>query len=1700
MAYKPGSQIRNFLRDGGITLTDKSPNYKSGKIPLFKSLKNLNAKERLYAVGYNFATLGAFGLDIGSALSVPYLIGEYTNTARSFIRNMKNPSAVMSGDIIKRQKLLGGAKYVNHAKRAVTHALRTNTPIDRATSIIIGRESAGMLQNIREFGAGGSALKIIQEANSQKMDAEILRQANIPSKQNVFRKWQVLTFTEAFKNAPDPFRDNPIRKAEKIRHKTVKKNKAEFNIEDVTMRHNIGTGLNVDRAQELMSFADLMIIKNHPGIQEDLVEALLDAESAKYFKGTKYESYSTKARIKQMEEARYKEAGAIMRSGSQRTVDYDEKTLFEVAETGSLRNDRGIEIDKHTQMGSTINSRQLGNELDKTFKDSIVNDLKDVPLENLNAFQIGPEIVPALRDLAQAFNHPFGQSRFGGISGANLSDILSSILTTVSADDFRQDFFRGVEIQVTALDEFRKILRKNGYKQLGDAVYNKAGYFYEGSDKLRMKYRPNSALRERNELRRHLNKSLHNGLLYQFLMGDKAAGDIGYRFRPSGSMIDNTKYAREILNRKKGKNLAMHRSAVQRILIDARGNASSSGKIKLGFIERFQQKVLKKRNYTTDPISGDTKVSFDMESVTKPGHDSGRLLTYNDFFMEQVPGMKPVIDSNGKFKGLFFGHPYDTLGDGDKIMGKTKQWWTNKVGKMHTEYIGLAKKHLGLKRYDDKRIYEFMLKGNSDQVLDKLIKKNYDKGIEEFTKAWNPSPGTGMDAFVKNVEPGSGKGDFKGVSNARRSSHNFVPLKEQIRASIHMHDLERYGKNENDGTPFLFRFSVSAGGKNKTSKHADAIRDIRSIEFGGMAHDKNMQREKRTDGMVYFPSNFMGISGTKAAAYLGIWDKGSEFKTNVDGASFVAKIKSEGSISPFDLKSDGGNNKDRIYTRQHVSKLKQEVTQGSARLKKLERDIAKVMRDGARTNSSFNSEGARIAQQRALALYRETGEFGSINAGDVFKMMDSDMRNNLSMTGDKFGSNYMFNISKLGYYSKVNNNKFIGSLNRETTIHDITHSYSSGNNTVGRMYTQQMMNRETGETMYGQMPEVPISIAEFNNMKSSFTNIKPGEPGKPARITTDWEAFEDFTGVSRNQLYALNEQAKTAGAIPMKFNNYTLETQINPSDDSTVRRLLRSPIEEIVAAFGLDKVNGPLSTVNGGKIPINSPAHPSNLFQKIFLSGEMTKHIVYESRKIMMRQTSVLRSKSTDAGKKMIEQKITEASIEAGRSFDRYLNKTLKNNLFRSPELHELDFRKTLQSLAFMMRASILNAGHEVRNIKLRYGRVKAVDKEAADALVVDGKLDLDTFDADKFMMVPDEMGFKLVQVDDQMQIVRDLDEKLHITEAERAMMELYDPVQALNDSFSIDPGFGTAGPKIVRDLNYNPENLGFNNIASQSRAKQILQGIASEMPEGQRDNFLNHITELYDANATEALRRAGVDFDSGGGKVLGKTYHGISADVDGVERVVIENYRGGKTLKGASDQRVADFMTAGMVKKRERINLHKKARDNYPAYSVAIDYWKNFRHGYSPTEKYNELIQLVHTRLSAPLSSKKDIAALFREIWIGTAKPKMNVRKGKRVYEGFLNIGKSAVADNLNTLPPEYNHMEQVLTMLGFTGGKRITTKQRGHQVLELEDKDFMKIAELLIEKATAGRRGVAGRRYSDGIFREFNAYEELKRIYGSE
>ena len=125
-------------------------------------LLSLVTVSKLYAVGYNLTTLGSFGLDLGQIVSVPYLIGEYTNTARSVVKNLKQPTNLLGGQVLKRQKLLGGAKYVGKTKGTISKALRTGTPVDRATNIILGRESAGLLKNIREFGSAGALMEVVQ--------------------------------------------------------------------------------------------------------------------------------------------------------------------------------------------------------------------------------------------------------------------------------------------------------------------------------------------------------------------------------------------------------------------------------------------------------------------------------------------------------------------------------------------------------------------------------------------------------------------------------------------------------------------------------------------------------------------------------------------------------------------------------------------------------------------------------------------------------------------------------------------------------------------------------------------------------------------------------------------------------------------------------------------------------------------------------------------------------------------------------------------------------------------------------------------------------------------------------------------------------------------------------------------------------------------------------------------------------------------------------------------------------------------------------------------------------------------------------------------------------------------------------------------------------------------------------------------------
>ncbi len=1710
MAYKPGSQIRQFFKTGGITLTDKSEKYTSGKIPLFKSLKGLNARERLYAVGYNLSTLGGFGLNFGQMVSIPYMIGEYTNTARSVIKNLKQPSNILQGQFIKRQKLLAGAKSVGKGKSALSKALRTGTPIDRATNVVLGRESAGLLGSIREFGTAGAVLNVVQEANASKIDAEIQRQAALPTKDNVFRKWQTMTFVEAFKLAPNPFYDNPVRKAEKIRHRTVETKGQEFNIDQIEFGKNLAAGIDINRASGLMSLMDAQNFAGGSGFQDDLVSLMLDAEGEKYFSNRKgrekYASLSRERRLKMYEEAHYTNIGGVMRSGSQQVRDYKDRDFArsgwgvtdgkgnpvdtpgvvpsnttldtEIGPDGKMKRVQDIIYNPEVGRSSNFNSRKVKDELNTSFLKSFYDDIGaggDVDMSVLSGFEMGPDVMNGFKKLARAFNLPIPKN-VDSLNATTFIDTITTMATTVSNLEIKQGFFVGGGMRITALEDFVKTLRKNGYSEFAKSLKSKAGYRRKNNDPMSYLLTEGGFLGGRNKLIQSLQHGLNSGVLYQLTTGmPKGEVPMDFRFQPSGAMIDNAKYSRDVL-RKNPKKIKFGTKKIHLpSMADDVQAGSLTGKAALDNVTTMsnidklkRKKSVTKKAYLGFVAAGTGESIFSKVKVNQ--ENKSRYLSYEDLLGGHVPGMKVKLKPNGKFHGLVFDKKVLKMGKDNLYYGKPQEWYVKKVHEMHKEFsreIGKLNLFPGMNLYDIQQAGIKIRKASHTKSITRKIEKMR-KDELEIRMLSNKFDGDVVGDHVrhrKDVEK-----DFRGTSNAKRHHDNYVPTKGQIRKSIHMHDLEKFGTSE-DGTPYLFRYSVTAGGMSKQSKVADAIRDIASIEFGGFAHDKNMKLEKRTDGMFYTPSHFMGIAGTKAAAYLGIWDKGAEFKTKVDGANFAVKMSGRGSISPFDIV---GTDADGLKTqvRKDVASLKKGITQGNARLTQLSRDLSAAIGGGGsvRNNSEFSSRQARIASNRALALYRKSGQFGNISGGDIFTAMDDIDRANLGLIGDKVGSNYKFNQSSLGTYS-AGQRRHIGTFKGTEKVWGQEYSYKSGDDHFGKMYTYRFKDLASGQLHYGEMPVVPMLNTELIRLKNIFTSYGPrtssaidkipNTTGGPRVLKTNWDAFSEFTGLSPGHLKKILYDAENAGVVDLEMPDFRFDTTLNPSNNANVRKIFESPAEELVSQFGLNKINGPLKALNGKQISTNSPGHPANVFKEIFLTGEMAKHIQYNTYQAYKKELGRIIATADDATKKILERTIRQYAREDGERFMRSLNKILQNNLTASVITSEHEFRKMLMRLQFTIKYARLNATKHATTIKSRYGRVKPIAGDVAeDFLSTDARIDPETFNSANFRLDPDEGGFQLhIPGADGENVVRELN-LMNLTQKEIEMIEFYDPLTQMIDNYAVDPRTGAAGPKVVRDLNLDPTEFSQHNMYSQAQAQAIIDDLARQA-NGELDPVLvEHYTDIFE---NEQQYGGNDEWAEDVPRLKGKYRAGVDVGVSGIETVRPNSY---KSTTPSMDNIVREFsntqtrlqkVTSIMQKAKRGINSHSK---------IANEYWKATRHTIRTMNEVgimNDLIELTTLRAYSGINGSQNVvtaAEFIKEFWYAS------VPAGIKGGRNFLQTKNAGDASALSSMPPEYTKLISAFKMAGFVFPRGAIHKSETHgHIAILSDDDFHKIALLLLK-----------------------------------
>ena len=104
MAYRP-----KFRKSFGFYQRE-SERGDASKITLFRSIKNLPAKAKLYTVAYNLSSLGAFipgGL--GAAMVAPYFIGNVWNSISALQKGLKGDI----GAALSRGRFLGGAGALN---------------------------------------------------------------------------------------------------------------------------------------------------------------------------------------------------------------------------------------------------------------------------------------------------------------------------------------------------------------------------------------------------------------------------------------------------------------------------------------------------------------------------------------------------------------------------------------------------------------------------------------------------------------------------------------------------------------------------------------------------------------------------------------------------------------------------------------------------------------------------------------------------------------------------------------------------------------------------------------------------------------------------------------------------------------------------------------------------------------------------------------------------------------------------------------------------------------------------------------------------------------------------------------------------------------------------------------------------------------------------------------------------------------------------------------------------------------------------------------------------------------------------------------------------------------------------------------------------------------------------------------------------
>lgn len=1706
MAYRPGQYVREFFTSGGFTLTDKSPKYGPGKIPLFKSMSRLGKKELLYAVGYNLSTLGAFGINFAQIGAMPYYIGQYANTINSFRKNLKNPSNVLGGQIIARQKLLGGAKLIGRMRPAVSRALKTNTPIDRATNIIIGRETQAMLRQARSVGTGGVIVNLIQSVNPRTMDNQLLKQAEIPNKGNVFTKWRDRTFAEAYTNAPDPFTNNPIMQLKKAQARKeaarAKKGRQSYRygpddlFGSVNLQFDMPRNpINIDGVLSKLSLTDAALLADtgRGGRQKTIAEAMESAiANKKYQNDANIMGMSQAARNELYRQHEHDRVGRLVSFGAQTRTYQDrglETSLAEARNPVIKPGERDIRTMDTTGQIDTHKLREARQTLMKDFTKSAELDLTSIPGANPTELILSKDAMDEFKNFLRAFGQPTGG--LTAVKGPRqAARLLSSALTMISHSELNENIIN-LETQANAIDRFSNVLINQGYKNLGNQL--RALYIFDRDDI--KSPRPQGAYALRLAQLNRLKSMNKNSQMIDKMFILKTGGDNGIadvRFRPAGGAIESSDYIREVVI----KGQSNSKLNLKEISLTQKGNAS----------DKFLQNVLSPNVAKQDSIS------------------------YVDLVAGKVPGIEITYNSKGLpvIKGVG-----NVAKDTRLIYGKSLAWWEDRILKLHKNYAKVARATntlaglntvLNLGKMGNKNTASLLREHLAEmkKIVGNINEKHdiFELAIGEFERVGKDGKRTGFieERGLSTIRNESVK---EGKSVKFSTSHNYVPIKAHIQKSLFMHRMERKGVNENDGTEFLFRYSVSGGGRSPKSKYADAIRDIFSVEFGGPLHDRNYQLEKRTDGMFLLPSNFIGKAGTRSAAYFGIFDTGAQFKAKGPGGmgTFRMTDSIEGvkqTVSPYDAQIPGIKDLGiakfgvRKNLRKDTDALKKTRREGIRRVIQLEKDFARVVKDKRGVLDGGGSAlEARIASQRAFSLYKESGGTGLIPGRSVFEMMSGADRANLGIVGNDIADISQVRMSKLGFYGgkqRVVLGEFFDPAS--AVIADgVEYSHKQGSKGIAK-YAANFYRNPQGGLSGGEMPVVQVTDNDIMGFSGLF---------RDAQGKINFNDMAHFTGIDSEVLANINKDLSARPSkIILEKLGLQLDTKLNPADNPTLKKILDSPFENFAEAFDLHKMNGPFLTNNERVRTLKSPNHPINKYKNLFLTDKVLNGLNFELQKIMKDRLSDVYRTADSGTKKILDAAIRNAALEEIYRFKSRMNQFHFKQLDWTTS--ESQFRQLLLSQAYSMERAKLNAAKRAYFIGGRYRKAKPPTVAEADEFFGKDTDDIPWENLHSIHTVPTQKdgvlsGYDIHILTDQSgkgvffnKKLKTYDKNIgrgrELNNIELEMIQYYDPsAQSLRD-------FASMGARGVDDIKVT---YGNNVLTSKTRG-QFIQALQSD--EVLRDYYTAQFGDDVINAFIKGRRIDGSDYASKYGNIndILKGEHAVA--VTGGVATVIDT-TGIQRGESIQELLVVASRTDAEIRNRAARNANeviygKKYR---APKKLGKDVWLGIRqqtHNIQPQNFLERLAQILNDGTMSGYfppgkAGKRARTEFIRGVWhsafryrtngkgvmyeyVGRNKHMKMTPKQPTYAYGFHSKTLDLIKDK-NDIPDEVYFIINTFGLLGIDISKRTLAHNTITDLPLLNDKDFNEIANKIMElypMATA---------LNTGFTHAFNFVNILKR-----